>query len=349
MAETRARLVRTTKHHIREIFLLQLAIVCLVVVLCVLGVQAAYGDAAMPWLSATAIVIALVAIISVTWMGHRAAQRVVAPMEWVLDEVARWDPQRPDTSALAPGNVPTVVQGDARKMAEALHALGQRLETYVARERDFTRDASHELRTPLTVIRVATDLIGHDEGLSTRSRRSLARIQGAAESMESLMSALLLLARDSEVPLETEDFDVREVVEHEMEKVRSLLEDKGVSLLLDVQAEPVLHAPPRVLQVIVCNLLSNAARFTDAGSVQVRLLQDRIEIEDTGIGMDAAALARAFEPFYRASIEQPVGPGLGLSIAQRLGHRCGWPLQLASVPGQGTRASILFGARNRDQ
>ena len=134
-----------------------------------------------------------------------------------------------------------------------------------------------------------------------------------------------------------------------MEKVRSLLEDKGVSLLLDVQAEPVLHAPPRVLQVIVCNLLSNAARFTDAGSVQVRLLQDRIEIEDTGIGMDAAALARAFEPFYRASIEQPVGPGLGLSIAQRLGHRCGWPLQLASVPGQGTRASILFGARNRDQ
>ena len=69
--------MRPTKHHIREIFLLQLAIVCLVVVLCVLGVQAAYGDAAMPWLSATAIVIALGAIISVSWMGHRAAQRVV--------------------------------------------------------------------------------------------------------------------------------------------------------------------------------------------------------------------------------------------------------------------------------
>lgn len=65
--------------------------------------------------------------------------------------------------------------------------------------------------------------------------------------------------------------------------------------------------------------------------------------------MDAAALARAFEPFYRASIEQPLGSGLGLSIAQRLGQRCGWPLQLSSVPGQGTRACILFGAVNRDQ
>jgi signal transduction histidine kinase len=119
--------------------------------------------------------------------------------------------------------------------------------------------------------------------------------------------------------------------------------------MLDVQAEPVLHAPPRVLQVMLCNLLSNAVRFTDAGTVNVRLLQDRVEIEDTGIGMDAAALARAFEPFYRASIEQPVGPGLGLSIAQRLGQRCGWPLQLVSVPGQGTRATVLFAAVNRDQ
>ena len=338
-----------TQRHIREIFLLQLAIVCLVVVLCVLGVQAMSGPTALPWLPVAAIAIALVAIISVTWMGYRATRRVVAPMDWLLREVARWDPQRPDMGALAPGNLPDDVQGDVRKMAEALHALGRRLDTHVARERDFTRDASHELRTPLTVIRVATDLLGHDEGLSVRSRRSLGRIQSAAESMESLMSALLLLARDSDVPLETEEFPVREVLEHEIEKVRPLLEEKGVPLVLEVRAEPVLHAPPRVLQVMLGNLLSNALRFTDAGSVQVRLLHDRVEIEDTGIGMDAAALARAFEPFYRASIDQPVGPGLGLSIAQRLGQRCGWPLQLASVPGQGTCASILFAAVNRDQ
>ena len=349
MAETRARLVRTTQHHIREIFLLQLAIVCLVVIVCVLGVQAMYGASALPWLSAVAIAFALIAVVSVTWLGYRATRRVVAPMDWLLREVAHWDPQHPDTGALASANLPAAMQGDVRKMAEALHALGQRLETYVARERDFTRDASHELRTPLTVIRVATDLIGHDDGLSARSQRSLARIQGATESMESLMSALLLLARDRDVPLETDEFQVREVLEHELEKVRSQLEGKGVSLVLDVQAEPLLHAPHRVLQVMLGNLLSNAVRFTDAGTVHVRLLQDRVEIEDTGIGMDAAALARAFEPFYRVSIENQVGPGLGLSIAQRLAQRCGWLLQLTSEPGQGTRACILFGAVNRDQ
>ena len=91
------------------------------------------------------------------------------------------------------------------------------------------------------------------------------------------------------------------------------------------------------------SLLSNAVRFTDDGRIVVRLLADRVEVADTGIGMDAAALARAFEPFYRANLEQSSGAGLGLSIAHRLGQRCRWQLQLSSKPGEGTRATILFG------
>jgi signal transduction histidine kinase len=161
--------------------------------------------------------------------------------------------------------------------------------------------------------------------------------------MESLMDALLLLARDEEVALETEDFAVREVVEDELERIRPLAEDKGLSLVLEVQAEPVIHAPPRVLGVILGNLLSNAVRFTDSGRIEVRLRADRVEVADTGIGMDTAALARAFEPFYRANLDQPAGAGLGLSIAYRLGQRCRWPLSLASTPGAGTHATIRFG------
>ena len=332
----------TQKRYIREIFLLQLAIVCLVVVLCVVGVQAMYGDAAYPGLSLPAIAVALAAVVAATWMGYRATKRVVAPVDWVLQEVARWDPTRPDTSALAPENMPALVQGDARKLAQAMHGLAERLDAYVARERDFTRDASHELRTPLTVIRMATDLIGNDQGLSDRSRRSLGRIHAATESMETLMGALLMLARDRDVGLETEDFPVRDAVDYELARIQGQAEEKGLSLELDVQADPILHGPPRVLEVILGNLLSNAVRFTDGGSVRLRLLADRIEVEDTGIGMDAAQLALAREPFYRANLEQPAGPGLGLSIAHRLGQRCGWPVQLRSLPGKGTCATILL-------
>lgn len=211
------------------------------------------------------------------------------------------------------------------------------------RERDFTRDASHELRTPLTVIRVASDLIAHDDGLSMASRRSLARIQDAVAGMEAVIDALLLLARSEQTALHAEDVAVRDVIEHELARIQPLARHKQLALRLDVDAEPVLHAPPRVLPVMLGNLLTNAVRFTDAGSVVVRLRADAVEVEDSGIGMDAATLARAFEPFYRGQGEQYVGPGLGLSIAHRLGQRCGWTLRLESTPGQGTRATILFG------
>ena len=328
--------------NVRVAFLLQVAIVCLVVVLGMLALDAINGVAVQP-VTMIAIVAALLAIVSVSWLTYRTARRMLAPMEWLLSEVARWDPRRPDTRALAPDRIPSAVQGETRKMASALHELGERMNAYIARERDFTRDASHELRTPLTVIRVAADLISHDDGLSERSRRSLGRIQGANAEMESLMDALLMLARDEDVALHTEDFSVREVVEHELERIRPLVEGKGLALDWQVDAEPHIHAPPRVLGVMLCNLLSNAVRFTDEGRIGVRLATDRVEVTDTGIGMDAAALARAIEPFYRANLEQPAGPGLGLSIVHRLGQRCRWPLQLDSTPGKGTRATIVFG------
>ena len=290
-----------------------------------------------------AITLALGSIVVVTWMTYRATRRLLAPVDWLLREVARWDPQLPDTRALSPERIPPEIKGDTRKMADALHGLGERVDAFIARERDFTRDASHELRTPLTVIRVASDLISHDDGLSDLSRRSLARIQGANTAMESIMDALLLLARDQEVALEKDTFSVRDVVDAEAERIRPLLEGKDVRLDVVIEAEPELHAPPRVLGVILSNLLGNAVRFTDTGHIHIRLLADRIEVEDTGIGMDAATLARAFEPFYRIDAAA-TGAGLGLSIAQRLGDRCAWPLQLTSTPGKGTRATILFGA-----
>ncbi len=330
------------RRNFRIVFLLQLAIVSLVVVLSLFGLADANRQLPFATVTMMAIGLALGSIVVVTWMTYRATRRLLAPVDWLLSEVSRWDPRRPNTRALSPDRIPDEIQGDTRKMAIALHDLGERVDSFIARERDFTRDASHELRTPLTVIRMATDLISHDEALSERSRRSLARIQDANEAMESIMDALLLLARDREVALETEDFPVRDVVHAEVERIRPLLDGKDVQLDVDIKEAPELHGPPRVLGVILRNLLGNAVRFTDVGHIQIRLLADRVEVKDTGIGMDAATLARAFEPFYRTDASA-TGAGLGLSIAQRLGDRCGWPVQLDSTPGQGTKATILFG------
>jgi len=68
-------------------------------------------------------------------------------------------------------------------------------------------------------------------------------------------------------------------------------------------------------------------------------------VEDTGIGMSAEALARAFEPFYRAAPERPMGTGLGLSIVRRLCDRFGWTVVLDSIPDRGTRVAVRFPAQ----
>jgi signal transduction histidine kinase len=298
--------------------------------------QLLYGFAVLP------ILVALLAVFLVSWLTYRVSKRLVAPVNWLAREVARWDPRQPDVSALAPENLPPDIgSGEAQQLARALHVLGRRIETFVARERDFTRDASHELRTPLTVIRVGSDLLLAEPDLAPRMQRSLQRIQRAGRDMEAVIDAFLILAREAEVEPLSEDFAVRDVVVREVEKARGALGQKPVELRLIESASPQLHAPPQVLAVMLGNLLSNACNHTDTGTIEVRLEHDRIGVRDTGVGMSAEQVERAFDPFYRRE-ESGAGMGIGLSIVRRLGERFDWPVTLHSTPGQGTTATIVF-------
>ena len=76
--------------------------------------------------------------------------------------------------------------------------------------------------------------------------------------------------------------------------------------------------------------------------MQIEVLSDRVEIRDTGIGMDAETMARAFDPFWRADLSDYTAKGMGLTLAQRLAERFGWKILLDSQPGQGTLATIKF-------
>ena len=118
---------------------------------------------------------------------------------------------------------------------------------------------------------------------------------------------------------------------------------EGVSLEVVEEGRIKLHAPPRVLGLMLGNLLDNACTFTERGKIEVHIGNDRVEVRDTGIGMAPETIERAFEPFYRANLDSPQGKGMGLSIVRRLGERFGWPVSLDSTPGRGTVATIRFG------
>lgn len=296
------------------------------------------------WSSAGAmIVLGLMAVLLITGLTYRKSRSIVLPVNRLAEEVAQWDPLLGDTAA--PPAIMHYAEDPGREvqaLSTALRGLAGRVAEFVQRERDFTRDASHELRTPLTVIRVASDMMLADPAMPRHVQRSLERIQRAARDMEAVIDAFLILAREGGVAPVSEEFEVREVVLEQVEKARGLLAGKPVELVVDEQASPRLFAPPRVLGVVVGNVLQNACTFTEAGTVKVTIEADGVVVSDTGIGMSADTLQHAYEPFYRADAFRPLGKGFGLSIASRLVRRFGWQLAIESAQGEGTRVMIRF-------
>ncbi|KOB45279.1 sensor histidine kinase [Xanthomonas arboricola] len=293
------------------------------------------------WFGVVPAMLVLLAIYGVFWVTYRISKRLVSPISWLARRVSQWDPRNPDVDELAPERLPADLQGETRQLAAALHALGQKVSDHVARERNFTRDASHELRTPLTVIRVASDMALADDELSQRTQRSLRRIQRAGRDMEAVIDAFLILAREAEIDPQSETFDAAELASEEVDSARELLGDKPVSLTMVGDRSLQIFAPPRVMRVMLSNLLRNACAYTDTGSIEVEVTQDRIVVRDTGIGMSEEARARAFEPFFRADPTRPQGTGLGLSIVRRLCDRFGWRIELHSESGVGTSVAVV--------
>ena len=294
------------------------------------------------WFGIVPVLLILLAVYAVSWITYRSSRRLVSPVNWLARRISHWDPRNPDASELAPDRLPADVQGETRQLAASLHSLATRVSEHVSRERNFTRDASHELRTPLTVIRVASDMALGDPDLPPRLQRGLQRIQRAGRDMEAVIDAFLILARESDIEPQSELFEVADVVRHEVDSAREMLAGRPVELNLEVTGPNQLHAPPRVMQVVVGNLLRNACSYTDQGSIDVEVAPDRVVIRDTGIGMSAEELAKVFEPFYRTDPSRPQGTGLGLSIVRRLCDRFGWDVELSSEPGRGTVATIRF-------
>jgi signal transduction histidine kinase len=289
------------------------------------------------------VVLVVLIIYLATYLTYRASRRAVSPVIELARVVRRWNPDQPDPAALAPERLPAATDSDVEVLVGALYNFANRLDAFVERERNFTRDASHELRTPLTVMKIAVDVLG-DEDMSPFAKRSLARIRRAVREMEALIETFLVLARESGSGLRDEDFLANDMVDKEVVRYRELLGGKPVELRCVAHARFALHAPPRVFAVLIGNLIRNACLYTEHGSITVEVDADRVCVTDTGCGMSEEDLERAFQAFYRGSRTGDRGHGIGLANVRRIADRYGWRVALESTLGKGTRATVHFPA-----
>ncbi|MCB1627463.1 MAG: HAMP domain-containing histidine kinase [Xanthomonadales bacterium] len=294
------------------------------------------------WFGMVPLALVLILVYFATWLTYRLSKRAISPVIWLATTVRSLDPRKPDLSALSLEQMPPDVEGETEVLAEALRGFAERQTELIERERNFTRDASHELRSPLTVIKIASEVLASDGELDDFESRNVERIRRASRDMEALIEAFLILARDSASGLPSEDFLLETVAREEVERAEALLVGKPVVLRLQQHGSCLMHAPPKVVGVIIGNLIRNACAYTERGEVNVRLRCGEVTIRDTGPGIDQEELGRIFQPFYRAAGASPGGHGVGLNIVRRLCDRFGWQVKLESEVGRGTLATIRF-------
>ena len=232
---------------------------------------------------------------------------------------------------------------ELHELARGFNGMLTRLERAVGTLRQFTADASHELRTPLTAIKGTVQVALARERSAEELRSTLVDVGEETDWMLHLVEGLLTLARGDEVgpgPVH-EPTDLRPLLEDVRELGEALAAEKPVEVQLESGPSAWVRASPAALRQVFVNLMSNAIKFTDRGSVRIAVTLGEwveVHITDTGRGIPPDELPRVFERFFRgdAARSRAGGAGLGLAIARLIAEQLGGSIEAESTPGQGS-------------
>ncbi len=217
---------------------------------------------------------------------------------------------------------------------------------------DFLATMSHELRTPLNVI-IGYNALLLDEVFGTltpEQAASLDRVGTSARELLELISATLDISRleTGRAALTLQDIDLADLLREIEAETRALREKPGVELVWRIAADlPRLHSDAVKVKVLLKNLIANAVKFTDRGSVTVSARPRdgwmEFSVADTGIGMSPETQAVIFEPFRQgdsSNNRRQAGVGLGLYIVSRLLDLLSGRIEVDSTPGVGSTFRI---------
>jgi PAS domain S-box-containing protein len=241
---------------------------------------------------------------------------------------------------------------DGRKALEReLKQALERAEAAAAAKSDFLANMTHELRTPLNAIIGFSGLLRTSDALSAQAARHAALIHDASGSLLEVVNSVLDFSKleAGAVELDCRPFDPLVESRAVAALVADQAEEKGIALKVSGEGEggALMGDAPRIRQVLL-NFLSNSLKFTKEGSIGIMVRQQadgpesrivRIEVSDSGIGIEPDQLAMVFERFTQADVSVSRrfgGTGLGLAICKRVVELMGGAIGARSMAAEGS-------------
>lgn len=245
---------------------------------------------------------------------------------------------------------------DLEKANEAIQLKAHEVERASRYKSDFLANMSHELRTPLNSSLILAKLLADntDENLTAEQVKYAQTIQSSGNDLLNLINDILDLSKieAGHVEIRPEPVLIERMVNSLRHLFDPLANEKGLLFALEVlpDAVPVIETDPQRLEQVLKNLLANAIKFTENGSVTLSIgsLSDNqiaISVTDTGIGIAEDQQARIFEAFHQAdsTISRKFGgTGLGLSISREVVRLLGGTLHLKSSLGAGSTFTVVM-------
>jgi|WetSurMetagenome_2_1015567.scaffolds.fasta_scaffold32148_2 signal transduction histidine kinase/CheY-like chemotaxis protein/HAMP domain-containing protein len=219
---------------------------------------------------------------------------------------------------------------------------------------DFLSNMSHELRTPLnSIIGFTSVLLGpHGESLTPDQAKAIEKVLKNGKHLLELINDILDFSKieAGRTPINIDSGEISEIISNVMVTVEPMVTAKGVKLVQEVDPElPILNTDILKVKQILLNLLSNAAKFTDQGTISISAKKQgdmvSISVKDDGIGIEPKNLDRVFEEFSQidsSNSRKYKGTGLGLPIAKNYARLLGGNLTVQSEFGKGSTFILVL-------
>ena len=249
------------------------------------------------------------------------------------------------------GYVRVNVKGSSEitELGQAFNRMSERIEEHDRTRNEFVANASHELKTPLATMKLLSETILYqDDPDPALMKEFFGDINHEVDRLTCIVSELLKLVQEdsSAGGLNFETIRLDNLVRGVCGRLAALAENKNITLTTNL--EPVeMQGDGMRLEQIVVNLVENAIKYTDEGSVQVSVADEGewavFTVKDTGIGIPEESIEHLFERFYRvdkARSRSTGGTGLGLSITEKLVSLHGGSIEVKSKPGEGSTFTV---------